>query len=390
MSEHHSSDSDDELLENVDGDVLLGLPDGVVTEAVDLTNPTISRLGGAPKKDGSIRAFRSLRRNKEYALELKIQQATAIKSLRISEELAKNQKSLSANPFSRSAIPPVTGGSQPFGPGNIFQSSAVPTALTGQTKGDIESALFPIRSTTPALPEFDDMGDLVTTLASTKLFNKRNSLSWPTSPAYTPIYISTSSEYIVPEPKPHTEPSATPPESAADNWTPEAYESTAGDVIFQRFARRVSNEAQQCVRYELSGVPLPFQADSVYERLFPGIEKDSTAMSPGTATGPASERRYDPQSIPACPFCGCPRVFECQLMPNILNVLKSCHTSAGTKERVQPSRAGRAMHEDVMPGMEWGTCMVFSCRDDCRIEDHHNRKEVDECWREEVVLVQWE
>ncbi|KAG8881548.1 hypothetical protein FRB97_009382 [Tulasnella sp. 331] len=249
MSEHHSSDSDDELLENVDGDVLLGLPDGVVTEAVDLTNPTISRLGGAPKKDGSIRAFRSLRRNKEYALELKIQQATAIKSLRISEELAKNQKSLSANPFSRSAIPPVTGGSQPFGPGNIFQSSAVPTALTGQTKGDIESALFPIRSTTPALPEFDDMGDLVTTLASTKLFNKRNSLSWPTSPAYTPIYISTSSEYIVPEPKPHTEPSATPPESAADNWTPEAYESTAGDVIFQRFARRVSNEAQQCVRY---------------------------------------------------------------------------------------------------------------------------------------------
>lgn len=43
-------------------------------------------------------------------------------------------------------------------------------------------------------------------------------------------------------------------------------------------------------------------------------------------------------------------------------------------------------------GMEWGTCMVFSCAQDCCLEEGAGKeaKEAKEAWVEELVLVQWE
>lgn len=48
MSEPEWSDSDGGFPDSVHGNVLLGLPDGVVTEAADLADPAVSRLGGVP------------------------------------------------------------------------------------------------------------------------------------------------------------------------------------------------------------------------------------------------------------------------------------------------------------------------------------------------------
>ncbi|KAG8983935.1 hypothetical protein FRB93_006883 [Tulasnella sp. JGI-2019a] len=445
MSEHSWSESDDDLLPNTDGNVLLGLPDGIITEAADLVDPIVSRLGGTPaflpliavpshdisycyncsipmgllvqlwspfedspmdrvlyvwgcaraacqRKDGSVRAFRSLRRNKQYALELQKQKEAAHERLRIAEQLI--QKIPSHNPFSRSAMTiPMVEGAQPFGQGNLFKSPVVEAI---EPTSDIP--VLQAEGNSSPLPEDPALNELSAALMSTTLSNGMTSPAWLASPTYVPLYISTSVEYITPEPqKTHPDPSPTTSGDAMDNSVFEAYESTMGDVVFQRFARRVSNEGHQCVRYELLGAPLPYQADAVYERLFPRVGKDlAISASTNGTIGFAGERSYNASSIPACPVCKGLRVFECQLMPNILNVLKSSNPlqSAGTGGLEQKGQTttnpGPYIDVDESPGMEWGTCMVFSCRDDCRIDAVTSRKEVAECWREEFVLVQWE
>lgn len=151
-----------------------------------------------------------------------------------------------------------------------------------------------------------------------------------------------------------------------------------------------------CSRYELAGTPLPYHTDAIYERLFPHPPPNQAPTAP-KATG---ERMYDPRSIPPCPICSQPRVFECQLMPNAINALKSGNEpklSAVPDDAERRKALAKILAKqpsggasDEKTGMEWGTCMVFSCRDDCRIEDGTTRKKLVECWREEFVLVQWE
>lgn len=73
-------------------------------------------------------------------------------------------------------------------------------------------------------------------------------------------------------------------------------------------------------------------------------------------------------------------------MPNLINVLrrddeeKKLDDDARKKEimRVLKGEGG----DEGGEGMEWGTCMVFACEDDCSREEG--------TWREEVVLVQWD
>lgn len=141
------------------------------------------------------------------------------------------------------------GGHQPFGLGNIFRSPAVPATVSSISKKAAEDG------STSTLPKIPGMEGLAAALASTKLSDESNPLPWPTSPAYTPIYILTSSEYVVQEAKPRIEPSASTSGDASD-WISEAYESTAGDVVFQRFVGRVRNEGQQCVRYVSKAVAI--------------------------------------------------------------------------------------------------------------------------------------
>lgn len=85
-------------------------------------------------------------------------------------------------------------------------------------------------------------------------------------------------------------------------------------------------------------------------------------------------------------------------MPNLINVLKKGQEDAGKdnvkekqltdeerRKEVKTALKGGADVEKA--GMEWGTCHIFSCRKDCYVEDG---AELKNCWREEIVLVQWD
>jgi pre-rRNA-processing protein TSR4 len=61
-------------------------------------------------------------------------------------------------------------------------------------------------------------------------------------------------------------------------------------------------------------------------------------------------------------------------------------TDEERRKMVEKALKGQEVDGDGFRGMDWGTCMVFSCEKDCcRDLDGRDAKE---CWREEVVLIQ--
>ena len=90
-------------------------------------------------------------------------------------------------------------------------------------------------------------------------------------------------------------------------------------------------------------MPLAYQTDAIYKRLFPlnsstplgKMTSGATFVSSSAATIP--KRSYDPSTIPACPICKGPRTFECQLAPNLINVLKP-PTVKGKKRQTETER----------------------------------------------------
>jgi len=80
-------------------------------------------------------------------------------------------------------------------------------------------------------------------------------------------------------------------------------------------------------------------------------------------------------------------------MPNLINVVKGSDVEKGKnvtdeERRTSVEQALNTGNAGEKREMEWGTCIVFSCERDCCIGDDGN--EARECWREEVVLVQWD
>ena len=68
-------------------------------------------------------------------------------------------------------------------------------------------------------------------------------------------------------------------------------------------------------------------------------------------------------------------------MPNLINVLRNDEKER-TKKMTDSER--RKVVEISLKsgerGVDWGTCMIFSCSKDCS----------EQCWAEEYVLLQWE
>lgn len=123
-------------------------------------------------------------------------------------------------------------------------------------------------------------------------------------------------------------------ESDDGQWQGETYEKQqlprGMDKEFKAFLERVEIEPRQCVRYEWAGQPL------LYNRL-----QQQTQPLGGY-----------------CTHCKSPRVFELQLMPHILYILP-------TEE-----------------GMEFGTILVFVCKNDC----HPGHPEQVSYVQEEVIV----
>lgn len=88
------------------------------------------------------------------------------------------------------------------------------------------------------------------------------------------------------------------------------------DRTFQRFVRVTKRAPKQVVRYSRGGKPLWVSDNEV------------------------------PESVPNCDFCGGPRIFEFQLMPQLL-------ASLGLDSGLDQA------------SIDWGVLVVYSCRDSC-------------------------
>ena len=438
-SDWSDSDSDLETGGEVETNVLLGVPDGAVaTSSTDLADVAVSRLGGHPAflssneppfesarcracestmellvqmwcpfedspmdralyvwgcarkecqgKAGSVRAWRGLRYNEPYAAKLeqkKQHRAQELAKKQAAEEAAK-QKAQS-NPFSgkQTGAPGAFGA---FGLGDQLFGNAAPPA--SKESSDVAPA-----EPEPVAPkpeqedssedDSDDEGSstesLVEALASTRI----STSPWNSAPSYPAYYLSTTSEYAPSAketaPLEAVETVTQPPVAGTgagaggDSWTAEAYENSMNvDQVFERFTRRVGWEGEQCVRYELAGTPLPFASDDIFSALFP--VSSSTQKRQYVSHLPAA-------LIPPCESCKAERVFECQMMPNLNNILRK--KEALDEEQISSEERVERLKNTT--GMGWGTCLVFSCPKDCCVEDG---KEVKECWKEEIVLIQ--
>ncbi|KAJ7623431.1 programmed cell death protein 2 [Roridomyces roridus] len=411
------SDEDEDALSEVETSVLLGTPDGTITAASDLADAAVSRIGGLPaflhepsfssshcaicakpmqllvqmwcpfenspmdralyvwgcpepacqNKKHSVRAWRGLRYNDAYAAKLEKKMAK-----KAPPPVPKKDSAPKANPFSTAATPHPT----PFGLGAQIFGSSSPVDVVAEGGGDADDSGS----------ETDE--ELLTALAATTLEESQ----WRSAPSYPPIYLSTCSEYLPAQPKLKLPPGVQTGGGGGGSWMSEAYENSLDvDQVFERFTKRVGYEGDQCVRYELEGTPLPYASDAVLDALFPAPPAPLLPVTKAAFTVvPQTKRTYDPSSVPPCPICKSKRVFECQLMPNLINVLRSGDTSDKSKKLTDDER--RALVEQELkagksPGMEWGTCLVFSCSKDCSLTD--DGKDARQSWREEVVLIQW-
>ncbi|KAK0453334.1 programmed cell death protein 2 [Armillaria borealis] len=399
------SDSDDDVLDEIETSVTLGVPDGQITSQTDLSDAVVSRLGGLPaflasrepsysssqckvcsnpmellaqmwcpfedspmdralyiwgcaraqcqKQEGSIRAWRALRYNAEYAA--KLEKKREKEKAQVEAKKEKLQKGPLTNPFSMSAASTAP---NPFGLGSHIFGEATPAKQETPSEQDDESA--------DEDGESDDGSSsseqsLLTAMTSATLEDS----PWRQTLSYPPQYLKTFSEYITPEPKPKIPSGAQiidddDPKGGKDIGWSEKYENSLDvDHVFERFSNRVKHEPEQCIRPTLWSFPPP--------------------------KGPMTLHRFLP-----CPNCQSKRVFECQLMPNTINVLRDGSTDA-TKIMSDEERR-KAVQEALKGvggnrGMDWGTCMVFSCEKDCCTE---NGQDAREAWKEEHVLVQWD
>lgn len=312
------------------------------------------------RRDGSIRAYRASVRNEEYVADVERKRAEAARLA--AEEREKARK----NPFtmndSQSNGSNLFGNSQPlFGaaPSNPF--------------GAPDSAPAPAKDEAPSAPLSSLQIGEPTTYA-------------PPLPAYQPPqFISTMDEYLT---LPESDDESDDDEVDEDvpqgsEWRESGWEKLVAkgvDDIFERFVRRLQSAedgTNQVLRYDFDAVPLPYSSSSpLFKKLFPGAP----------TRAPASEEEevnlaefYSTKVVPKCQ-CGSERVFELQLVPQLINTLRPSALSTtgevpGTQEKEQTEAERRAELERLAKGeargddnaaeMEWGTIMVFGCKGDC-------------------------
>ncbi|WVN90776.1 uncharacterized protein L203_106019 [Cryptococcus depauperatus CBS 7841] len=316
------------------------------------------------QREGSIRAWRASVRNEEYVRDVEEKRKAAEKAAAEEREKARN------NPFT------IREDAQPR-ESTLF-GSAQP--LFGNTT----SSPFTIPSNpVPSISELSVSEQLM----SQPISSGPSKSFKPPLPAYHPAqYLSTIEEYILPADDVSIA-SSDENESLEQKaeWREEGWEKILPksiDEVFENFVRRLEladGGKKQVLRYELGGVPLPYSSASPLTReLFPGAEKPLAKDEELNL-----EKLYNPKSIPPCPKCSSSRVFELQLVPSLINILRP-HTLSTTGEAPKTASSKASTEEDrkkeltkLAAGskgdtsqdekgeMEWGNVLVYGCEKDC-------------------------
>ena len=92
--------------------------------------------------------------------------------------------------------------------------------------------------------------------------------------------------------------------------------SFKSDKAFNKFRKRVKYSPDQVLRYDRNGEPLWVSAKNVLEKA----------------------------DVPPCPYCKGPRIFEFQVMPQLLNYVGK---------------------ESIEGALDWGTVAVYTCEKSC-------------------------
>jgi pre-rRNA-processing protein TSR4 len=139
---------------------------------------------------------------------------------------------------------------------------------------------------------------------------------------------------------------------------------------------------------------MAFASDDLYKRLFPlSPNKSNSTTVTKAAFNVQPNSGYNAESTPSCPHCGSRRIFEYQLMPNLINVLGGGTTTGGEDVTATAEQRKEAIQRLLKSnpdgrGMEWGTVLVFTCEKDCCLGS--GNKEKQGTWSEELVLVHWD
>lgn len=217
----------------------------------------------------SVRAWRCVRFNKKYAERLERKAARKKEQVKKAEKPAQStgQKSnpFSVSPYSNANCCLSTAGFQLGNPAEVTSQFGLGSQIFGGSREE--------EGPIPPEPEFEDDGgdsdnddsednkdtvdneeeELAGSLAKTSLND--GYAVWKDMPAYPPLYLSTISEYLPPEPK--AKANIKVDDGLGDCKTRgglEAYENSMNmDEIFSRFIRRVGCEGEQCIRWVIWG-----------------------------------------------------------------------------------------------------------------------------------------
>lgn len=322
------------------------------------------KLKACRKKKGTMRAIRGIRVAKASVGKSKIMaNGTAPPETRKPEPVAPN---LGNNLFSSTFSISASSNQNPF---SSFTTSNSQPATPFASSSNSHTSPFSSLASKPSQPPTTD---LPATFAE-----KARISSPPPAPAQKEPWPSQSS---LPKPYPSyhldadyesldSDPPA-PSKTARDidiegsggkDDEKDAFESTI-DKTFQKFADRLAQNPEQVMRYDFGGSPILYSKTDAVGKLF----LSSASFASAGKIKPVSQLGHGTR-IPRCPNCSASRVFELQLVPQVIAELE--------------------IEEEGLEGMEWGTVILGVCEEDCA-ERGVQAGEVG--WVEEWVGVQWE
>ncbi|KAI9728435.1 MAG: hypothetical protein M1828_003836 [Chrysothrix sp. TS-e1954] len=338
------------------------------------------------RKEGTIRATRAVRAIKE---ELKSQEVVVASQPKSDtpEASAKSKQDLGAMLFgSKSGAGAASASNNPFSTSknNSNQSTSNPFSSAPGPVSSLaaKSPQKPSNATTASdLPaSFAEKARIspTDTLSSLAAAAPVQDVAWPSASdfqkSYPQYFLDADYEYLSPTTNATNGSSVPKTDMDIDDANEKTRKDGSGkednvlyedshDKAFQRFADMLSQNPEQVMRYEFDGQPLLYSHIDDVGKLW---RPQSTPTSNAKVTAVSASSKGH---VPACTRCGSERTFELQLTPHAISELESEEEAATV----------------LGDGMEWGTILLFVCKNDCGA-----RPEGTTGYVEEWVGVQWE